>query len=158
MLVTSRNPRRAVPVLHTDSIEDPRALYEGGWGAPPPLSQARILHPYIQEGDDPLVGSTQWLSAEHQGGDLLRDNPGRKDAARTARRFVYGLCKEAAEVVLLRLTGAATAGRAVCPSFPIASWAPRHPSLTHPRKPGSSSVGSPGRMAHPSSKPKYAPL
>jgi hypothetical protein len=39
-----------------------------------------------------------------------------------------------------------TGGRAACRSFPSPSWALRHPSLTHRRRSGASSVDSHGRM------------
>ncbi len=105
MVVTSPNPRRPVSVLHIHSVDDPRALYEGGWGPPFPLTQARVLHPKIPE-------TIRWwvqrdgCPAEAQVGEILHGRPGTKDVSHTAERLVYGPCKEGTEVALLRLTGA----------------------------------------------------
>jgi len=40
--------RQPVPVLHIHSVDDPRALYAGGWGPPFPMTQQRVLHPAVE--------------------------------------------------------------------------------------------------------------
>lgn len=105
MVVASPNPRRPVPVLHIHSIDDPRALYEGGWGPPFPLTRIRVLHPNIPE-------TIRWwvqhngCPPEPQAGEILHGRQGSKEASHTAQRLVYGPCRESTEVALLRLTGA----------------------------------------------------
>lgn len=105
MVVSSPNPRRPVSILHIHSVDDPRALYDGGLGPPFPLTKSRVFHP--------SVSRTICWWVQHNGcpaqpreGELLRGTPGSKEAAHTAQRFVYGPCREGTEVALLRLTGA----------------------------------------------------
>src|SRR5262249_45930074 len=43
------SPSRGVPVMHIHSVDDGRALYEGGLGAAYPLSGTRVLHPPVEE-------------------------------------------------------------------------------------------------------------
>jgi polyhydroxybutyrate depolymerase len=42
-------PVRPVPILHIHSVDDPRALYAGGLGPPFPMTNARVLHPPVEE-------------------------------------------------------------------------------------------------------------
>jgi polyhydroxybutyrate depolymerase len=105
MVVSSPNPRRPVAMLHVHSVDDPRALYDGGLGPPFPLTRSRVLHPSVSR-------TIRWW-VQHNGcpaqpreGELLRGTPGSKEAAHTAQRFVYGPRREGTEVALLRLTGA----------------------------------------------------
>ena len=105
MVVTSPNPRRPVPVLHIHSVDDPRALYEGGRGPPFPFTRARVFHPNIPE-------TIHWwvqhngCPPEPQVGEILHGRPGTREASHAAQRLVYGPCREGSEVLLLRLTGA----------------------------------------------------
>jgi polyhydroxybutyrate depolymerase len=43
-------PSRPVPVLHIHSVDDPRALYEGGLGPPFPLGGGQVFHQPVVEG------------------------------------------------------------------------------------------------------------
>lgn len=45
-------PRRGVPVLQIHSVDDPRALYNGGLGPPFPGTNNRVLHQSVQAGLD----------------------------------------------------------------------------------------------------------
>ena len=47
MVVPSPNPCRPVAMLHVHSVDDPRALYDGGLGPPFPLTKSRVLHPSV---------------------------------------------------------------------------------------------------------------
>jgi polyhydroxybutyrate depolymerase len=40
---------RGVPVMHIHSVDDGRALYNGGLGAPFPITGSRVLHPPVEE-------------------------------------------------------------------------------------------------------------
>jgi polyhydroxybutyrate depolymerase len=105
MVAANPNPHRPVPVLHIHSEDDPRALYEGGWGPPFPLTQVRVLHPSIPETIRWWIQHDGCPSEPHMD-EVLRGAPDSADASHTAQRVVYGPCKEGSEVVLLRLTGA----------------------------------------------------
>ncbi len=93
---------RAVPVMHIHSVDDPRALYRGGLGPPFPLTKSRVFHPDIDE----MIA--RWV--KHDGcapepaiTDRRADPDGR---GHTATRYVYAGCRDGAEVVLWKLTGA----------------------------------------------------
>lgn len=95
-------PARGVPVLHIHSIDDGRALYDGGLGAPYPLSGTRVLHPPVEERLE------QWARANGCSAGLeAKEQRQWKTAAgqqHTATRYGYGGCK--AETALWKLTGA----------------------------------------------------
>jgi polyhydroxybutyrate depolymerase len=93
---------RPVPIMHIHSVDDPRALYDGGLGPPFPMTNVRVLH-------SPVEGMlAQWRRAEScpdsvRAGALLRGGPGN---AHTATRLTWGPCRDGSEVVLWKLTGA----------------------------------------------------
>ena len=104
MVVTQFEPTRAVPVLHIHSVDDPRALYEGGLGPPFPLTNNRTEHPSVEamlelwvEANDcdatPWVGETRYWTAPD-------------GATHSATPDVFSGCSGGAEVALWRLTGA----------------------------------------------------
>ena len=43
----SFNPARPVPMLYIHSVDDPRALYDGGLGPPFPMTNKRVLHDQV---------------------------------------------------------------------------------------------------------------
>jgi polyhydroxybutyrate depolymerase len=95
-------PARPVPILHIHSVDDPRALYDGGLGPPFPLTNVRILHPAVEE------MLARWRRAEGcpdspRADAALRGGPGN---AHTATRTTWGPCRDGSEVVLWKLTGA----------------------------------------------------
>ncbi len=47
MVVSGIKSTRAVPVMHIHSVDDPRALYNGGLGLPFPLTKSQVFHPNI---------------------------------------------------------------------------------------------------------------
>ncbi|MGR8978768.1 MAG: alpha/beta hydrolase family esterase [Gammaproteobacteria bacterium] len=97
--VPSISGGRAVPVLHIHSVDDPRALYDGGLGPPFPLTRRRILHPSVD------AALSAWK--RRNGCDASADETDlRQSGGHTARLLVYGNCKDGAEVALWKLTGA----------------------------------------------------
>jgi polyhydroxybutyrate depolymerase len=98
-------PARSVPVLQIHSVDDPRALYDGGVGPPFPGTSRRVHHQPVQAGID------RWIAADgcptradtvavHHGA------PGSSNAGQTATKLVWGPCHGGAEVALWKLTGA----------------------------------------------------
>ena len=91
---------RAMPVMHIHSVDDPRAIFAGGWGPPFPLTTNRVLHPSVE--------ATIAAWAKRDGcvptpvEKEFRDTVG----GHTARRLVYEHCRDGAEVDFWRLTGA----------------------------------------------------
>ncbi len=105
MVVEGDLPARSVPVMHLHSVDDPRALYQGGWGPPFPMTAARVEHPNI----DRVI--SRWAShdscpAEPMTAARLRGRDGSPEAGQTATKYVYAPCRAGAEVVLWKLTGA----------------------------------------------------
>jgi polyhydroxybutyrate depolymerase len=49
MMLGSQPPAHAMPVLHIHSVDDHRALYGGGLGAPFPFTNVRVLHPSVEQ-------------------------------------------------------------------------------------------------------------
>ena len=98
-------PARPVAVLHIHSVDDPRALYDGGTGPPFPGTDNRVEHA-------PVVEALA-LWARHNGcrtvpsaGETRRGRRGSADANHTVTRLTYGPCTSGADVIHLKLTGA----------------------------------------------------
>lgn len=90
---------RAMPVLQIHSKDDPRALYDGGLGPPFPLTNIRVLHP--------SVNATLSAWVRHDGcNPTPTETAFRVDGGHTARKWLYGQCRDNAQVVLWQLTGA----------------------------------------------------
>lgn len=103
MVLAHFAPKRAVPVMHIHSVDDGRALYGGGLGAPYPLANTRVLHPPVEE----RLG--EWARANGCGPEpeVRERHEWRRSAAsplHTATRYAYPHCK--AETALWKLTGA----------------------------------------------------
>ncbi len=93
---------RAISVMHIHSVDDPRALYSGGLGPPFPMTKSQVFHPNI----DQMIA--KWV--QHNGcaleptiADRRSDRDGR---GHQATKFVYDKCRNGAEVILWKLTGA----------------------------------------------------
>ena len=93
---------RAIPVMHIHSVDDPRALYTGGLGQPFPMTKSQVFHPNI----DQMIA--KWV--QHNGcaleptiADRRSDRDGR---GHQATKYVYDKCRNGAEVILWKLTGA----------------------------------------------------
>lgn len=102
MMLGSRPPAHAKPVLHIHSVDDPRALYAGGLGPPFPFTNVRVLHPSVEQrlalwakanGCDAAlqaIGEREWTDAAGHG--------------HTATLLRYAGCR--VETALWRLSGA----------------------------------------------------
>jgi polyhydroxybutyrate depolymerase len=91
----------AVPVLHIHSVDDPRALYEGGLGPAFPMTNTRVQHPAVSE------TLARWSAANGCRGAprVAEERKGTAaSAGHTATRFVYEGCAAALEH--WKLTGA----------------------------------------------------
>ena len=98
-------PRLLVPVMHIHSVDDRRALYNGGLGPAFPSADTRVLH----ESVDGMLG--KWIAhdgcpAKPQVAAPVSGRPKSADASHTATRHTYGPCRGGTEVVLWKLTGA----------------------------------------------------
>ncbi len=98
MVVESFHPARPVPVMHFHSIDDPRALYDGGLGPPFPFTRSRVLHPAVESVIARWVRFDGCATVPHVGPTIRRDG-------RTATEIRYAPCRGGAEVVLWRLRG-----------------------------------------------------
>lgn len=103
--VTSFSPSRPVAVMDVHSVDDPRALYEGG--SPPPLPgiNNRETHQPVQKGLDDWIranGCTPTPATT----ETRRGRSGTSEATHTATKLVWSGCKGGVEVVHWKLTGA----------------------------------------------------
>lgn len=98
-------PVRAVPVMHIHSVDDGRALYEGGLGPAFPLTSARVFHQSVE------AMLKKWRDhngcpSQAQVNGPITGSTGAADAEHTATRYVFAPCREQTEVILWKLTGA----------------------------------------------------
>lgn len=97
-------PSVAVSVMHVHSVDDPRALYDGGVGPPFPGTNSRVTHASVQSAIDLWVGKNECTSEprtiESRTGRLGTENQGH-----TATLLTYGPCGTGADVVHWKLTG-----------------------------------------------------
>ena len=105
MSLTRFAPALPVPVMHIHSVDDQRALYGGGLGPSFLFTNTRVLHPPVE------ATLEKWIAhngcpAQPQVAGPLRGRSGAADAAHTATRYSYLPCREGAEVILWKLTGA----------------------------------------------------
>jgi polyhydroxybutyrate depolymerase len=96
-------PTRPMPVLQIHSLDDPRALYQGGLGPPFPLTTQQVMHRPVLEGLS-LWASHNGCPASSPTQTEQRIGSGR-DAGQTATRLSYGACRSGAPVEHWRLTG-----------------------------------------------------
>jgi polyhydroxybutyrate depolymerase len=98
-------PALPVPVMHIHSVDDGRALYDGGLGPAFPFTNTRVLHQPVET----MLGQWRVLNAcpsQAQVSGPIKGAAGAKDAAHTATRYDYAPCRGGSEVVLWKLTGA----------------------------------------------------
>jgi len=96
-------PSRAVPLLHIHSVDDPRALYEGGIGPPFPGTDSRVDHEPVQDGLDQWIRNNR-CSARPTELETRRGRPGARDASHTAVKLTWTPCASGVDVVHWRLT------------------------------------------------------
>jgi len=111
MDVTLERPVTPVAVLHVHSVDDPRALYEGGIGPPFPLTNQRVDHQPVTRGLDAWAGnngcdSTPRVTDVREETVAQARARGRGSEPHTMRRLVWDGCGENGAVEHLRLTGA----------------------------------------------------
>ena len=102
--VTKFAPTRPVPVMEFHSVDDPRALYNGGLGLPFPGTNIQNQFDSVQEGIDRWV-AYDGCRKKPQTAPIEQGRPGSGDEGETATRLTYAPCKQDAEVVLWKLTG-----------------------------------------------------
>ena len=93
-------PTRAVPVMQIHSVDDPRALYAGGFGPPFPGTDVRVLHQSVQSGLDRWIAANGCVTRP----DTLaakRENP----SGQSALLLVWKGCRDGSEVAHWKLTG-----------------------------------------------------
>jgi polyhydroxybutyrate depolymerase len=103
MVVQRFAPRRPIPIMHIHSVDDPRALYQGGLGPPFPFTTSRVMHPAVE------ATISQWVEADgcsKTPREIERREWRTGSAVHTAARFVFSGCRDGVEVVLWKLTGA----------------------------------------------------
>jgi polyhydroxybutyrate depolymerase len=105
MSVEKFSPSRPVPVMHIHSVDDPRALYEGGLGPPFPGTNNRETHQPVQKGLDLWI-RTATCSLSPATAETRRGRAGSKDASHTAVKLVWPRCTGGAEIVHWKMTGA----------------------------------------------------
>ncbi len=100
MIVDRFEPSRPVPVLHIHSVDDPRALYDGGLGPPFPGTDNRVMHRPV------MAGIAAWASHNACAGDPVAGEVvagSGADRGQTLVRLTWPGCR--ADVEHLRLTG-----------------------------------------------------
>jgi polyhydroxybutyrate depolymerase len=102
MVLADIRTHRAVPIMHIHSVDDPRALYGGGVGPPFPFTKNQVFHPNVEQMIARWVKHNGCL-AEPRVGEQRSDKDAR---GHTAARHVFPNCRDGAEVVLWKLTGA----------------------------------------------------
>ena len=91
-------PARPVPVLQIHSVDDPRALYNGGLGPPFPGTNNRVQHQPVQ------AGLERWIVAN--GCSTRPDTAEMKiGTGQTAMRLEWRSCREGATVAHWKLSG-----------------------------------------------------
>jgi polyhydroxybutyrate depolymerase len=98
-------PGRPIPVLHIHSVDDPRALYDGGLGPPFPATQNRVDHVPV-EAVLGIWAANNGCGFEPDPIETRTGEPREGEPAHTATRLVYPECAPGGDVEHWRLTGA----------------------------------------------------
>jgi len=104
MVLMDFHSKHPVPVIHFHSVDDPRALYNGGLGPPFPGTATRNLHPPVEE------QLAKWIAVDGCRGTptvakKLIGKAGTPDQGNTATKLVYSPCTTGSNVVLWKLSG-----------------------------------------------------
>lgn len=91
-------PATPVPMLQIHSVDDPRALYEGGEGPPFPGTDSTVVHVGVMQ------TLTAWAAANGCDGTTIESDPVVAESGHTVTRVEWAGCEE--PLVHLRLTGA----------------------------------------------------
>ena len=98
MVLVDFHPTLPVPVMHFHSVDDPRALYNGGLGPPFPMTRTRVFHPPVEEQLAKWIAHNGCPSAPKIEKRLTGDG-------NTATKLVYAPCKSGAPVVFWKMSG-----------------------------------------------------
>jgi len=105
MILDGFPPVRPIPLLHIHSVDDPRALYEGGRGPNFPGTDHVVDHRPVEEGLA-LWRRTNGCPEVPRIVQSVRGRPGSLGAGHTAALLRWGPCSSGAPVEHWRLTGA----------------------------------------------------
>lgn len=98
MVLMRFSPALPVPIMHFHSVDDPRALYNGGLGPPFPMTATRVEHPPVER------QLAKWIA--HNGCPATAKVEKRlADKTTSATKLVYAPCTTGAPVVLWKMTG-----------------------------------------------------
>lgn len=98
MSVERFHPAKPVSILHIHSVDDPRALYNGGLGPPFPMTNHRETHAAVE----PQLA--KWIVFDGCRGTATVVKRLAGDGT-TATKLDYGPCTTGAQVILWKLTG-----------------------------------------------------
>ncbi|HKS22412.1 MAG TPA: PHB depolymerase family esterase [Thermoanaerobaculia bacterium] len=98
MSVERFHPAKPVSILHIHSVDDPRALYNGGLGPPFPMTNHREMHAAVE----PQLA--KWIAFDGCRGTATAVKRLAGDGT-TATKLDYGPCTTGAQVILWKLTG-----------------------------------------------------
>ncbi|MAE93641.1 MAG: polyhydroxybutyrate depolymerase [Deltaproteobacteria bacterium] len=96
-------PSAPMPVMHFHSVDDERALYEGGLGPPFPFTRSRVDHIGVET---TLAAWREAASCPAEPEVAARLEGEGDDAGHTAQRYRWGACEGGTEVILWKLSGA----------------------------------------------------
>ena len=103
MMMVRFTPSRPVPVMHIHSVDDPRALYEGGLGPPFPLTNHRVQHFSVEK----QLGVWIKFNQCDEQPEVFPTLQGKgNDKEQTATKYMYHARTTGADVILWKLTGA----------------------------------------------------
>jgi polyhydroxybutyrate depolymerase len=101
MAVEQRTPARPVALLHVHSVDDPRALYDGGLGPPFPFTGVKVRHTAVE----PTLARWARESGCPTQPKLADRRTTSSRPGQTAQLLVWGPCASGAEVHLWKLEG-----------------------------------------------------
>lgn len=104
MMVDGFVPVRPVPILHIHSVDDPRALYDGGLGPPFPIGGGRVLHRAVLDGLNAWIERNGCLDEASVVEERVGE-PGSYDDGNTAQKFTWEPCSSGAAVIHWRMGG-----------------------------------------------------
>ncbi|MEW5915646.1 MAG: PHB depolymerase family esterase [Gemmatimonadota bacterium] len=97
-------PAQPVAVMQIHSVDDPRALYEGGLGPPFPGTNNRVQHSPVQSGLDRWV-TANGCAPKADTLDVKRGVAGTREGSHTATLLAWRSCRGGVEVRHWKLTG-----------------------------------------------------
>ena len=104
MMLEAFSPIRAVPLLHIHSVDDPRALYEGGLGPPFPIGGGQILHRPVMEGISAWRLRNGCAESPQVVGERVGET-GTVNEGHRAEMLNWGPCSSGAPVLHWRMQG-----------------------------------------------------